>query len=130
MKEKHLIGSKVYKRKIHNLHIYIYIYITILANRVWFGSRLQKAPSSSMRSNWINSLQSDNLKDASKDEGFPLTHCVVSTEYFALISSDDKRTTLESEYNTDVRGDWWSEGGGRGEVYRAKPLDTSSVYLC
>lgn len=82
-----------------------------------------------MRSNWFNLLQSDNLKDASKDEGSPLTHCIVSIETFALISSNDKRTTLESEYNTDVRDDWWRESGGGGKVYRAKPLDTPRVYM-
>ena len=90
----------------------------------------RKPPDSSIRGNWINLLQSDNLKDASKDERFPLTHCIVSSEAFALISSNDKRTTLESEYNTDVRNDWWREGGGGGEVYRVKPLDTPNAYMC
>lgn len=56
-------------------------------------------------------------------------HCYFS-ETFSLISPDDKRSALESEYNTDVRDDGWNGGGCRGEVYRVKPLETPNGYMC
>lgn len=74
----------------------------------------RKHPGSSIRNNWINLLQSDNLKDASKGEEFLLTGCIVSSKVFALISPYDKRSALFSEYNTDVRDEWWVWGRRRG----------------